>query len=91
MTESVNGTMTAFVVVIDEDGAPSLHLDLPEKFLASEPRRQATLRDVRRALLDLSADIAAQASAQYVLLQNPVPETVGESVGRALSQRQVES
>lgn len=78
--------MTAFVVLVDEDGNPSLVLDVPADFVAV--RRQPSLRDVRRALLDLSADLAAQAAGQYAAAFGQAHEpSPGERVAEALSRR----
>lgn len=78
------GPLTAFAILIDSEGAPSLVLDLPEEMVAVQ--RKATLRDVRRALLDISADLAAQAAAQYVVAAN-VPEAPSEKVAKAVAKR----
>ena len=75
--------LTAFLVVIDHDGSANLVLDLQDPSL----HRPATLRDARRALLELSADLAAQASAQYVLAAKTRDETPSEKVSKAVSKR----
>jgi hypothetical protein len=79
--------MTAFVVVVDSEGSPSLIMDIPNDVLDIE--RQPTLRDVRRSLLDLSADLAAQASAQYAsaYLRDQQEEKPAEKVAKAVAKR----
>lgn len=77
--------LTAFLVAVDEDGSASLILDLPE----ANVQRPATLRDARRAILELEADLAAQASAQYVfaLSRQQAEAAPSERVSEALSKR----
>jgi len=78
--------LTAFVVVVDAEGSPSLIMDIPADVL--EIDRQPTMRDVRRALLDLSADLAAQAAAQYVLSSlHPEEEAPAKKVAKAVAKR----
>lgn len=77
--------LTAFIVVIGQDGSANLMLEFPE----ADIQRPATLRDARRALLEVSADLAAQASAQYVLASLPqVDPSPSERVAEALSNRE---
>ena len=83
--------LTAFVVVVDPDGSPSLIMDIPEETLPLQ--RQPTYRDVRRALLELSADLAAQAAAQYVLstLASAKEEPPSTKVAKAVAKRRKET
>jgi hypothetical protein len=84
----VSNPLTAFVVIVDAEGSPSLVMDIPSEVLELE--RQPTMRDVRRALLDLSADLAAQAAAQYVLSSMPKEDAPAEKVAKAVAKRKRE-
>lgn len=55
---------TAFVVVIPDQGMPYAILTVPEGL---ELTREPVVSDVRRACMEITADLNAQASAQYVL------------------------
>lgn len=78
--------ITAFMVVVDRSGIPVVFVDEPPAFT---PDRTATQFDVRRALLELSADLAAQASASYVLAGiNQAAESSADRIAEALRERQ---
>ena len=62
MSENLKA-VTAFLVVIDEENNSHVVYDIPTELV--EITRPASLRDVRRAVLEIGADIAAQAAAQY--------------------------
>jgi hypothetical protein len=83
-----NEYTTAFLVLINKDGSPSVFFDLPETSLKME--RKATNRDVRRACLEISADLAALASAEMTaqILTPPKEPTPAEAVAEALSRRE---
>lgn len=91
-TTAQPNVVTAFTVVIDATGKPNVIApQLPEDIV---PAREATLMDIRRAVLELSADIAAQAAAQYVLensLGQQDGSDIGARVGAALAAAQAES
>lgn len=55
---------TAFVIAVDPDGNVLLERD--PKSLTLTIEREATLLEVRRYAADILADLAAQASADYV-------------------------
>lgn len=85
---SENNIQTAFLIAIDKEGAANLILDVQ----GLEMERTANMKDARRAILEVAADIAAQAAAQYTVSQlkqamQPEP-TAGERVAEALAKRE---
>lgn len=54
---------TAFLVMVADNG--DLSIDTSPENLPVEIISEATLKDIRRAVLEISADLAAQAASQY--------------------------
>jgi hypothetical protein len=74
-----------FTVVVGGDGTPQVYESVPE---GTKPFRTATMLDIRRALLEIAADLQARSSAEYVaqILSAPV-ESVPDRVSEALADR----
>lgn len=78
---------TAFIVVIPDDGSPAYAVtQVPEGL---EVHRQPTLVDVRRGALEVVADMAARAAADYVSMsfRAQPPESPAEKVKAARAKR----
>ena len=75
--------LTAFVVVIPEQGVPQALLTVPEGL---EVHRTPDAVDVRRACLEIAADLNAQAAAQYAA-SKPATPAVSDVMREALAKR----
>lgn len=74
-------TLTAFTVVIPEQGIPFAVLQAPDWADASRP---PDVVDVRRACLEITADLNSQAAAQYMKsLLEPAPESQPSDIVRS--------
>jgi hypothetical protein len=79
---------TFFLVVIDKAGTPVLLTRMPEEAVVAE--REANIVDVRRACLDISAEIQVRSIADVLTSILPKEEaTSAEQVRDALADRGV--
>lgn len=79
--------LTAFVVLVTEDGTPNVVSDLePELWFMDH---KATAREVRRAVLEINADFQTQAVVDSLapLIAVPAKPTPADLVSDALSRR----
>ncbi len=78
---------TAFVVLIAENGTPAIISDLdPEMWFMDH---KANPREIRRAILEISADFQTQAVVESftAMLAEQRPQTPADIVSDALSRR----
>lgn len=81
--------ITGYSILIEDDGTPSIRLEVPH---GVEAARQPTLRDLRRSVLEIGADLDARAAADWVLQKTaPVQENPAERVAAALQRSREES
>lgn len=80
--------LTAFLVVVPEDGPPYA-TDTPPPDL--ELTRPPSILDIRRATTEIGADLAAQTVAQYVLkfTEDNAPEPTSKKIARKVAERKV--
>ena len=62
---------TAFLIAIDED--QNISITTSPDVIKIDGIQEATLKDIRRAVLEISADLAAQAASQYFLSSISAP------------------
>ena len=84
-----HSVLTAFLVVVPQDGVCYTLTDIPDNF---EISKTATQADIRRGCRDVVDDLNAQAAAQYVagLLEPAKTPTNAEKIAQALNDRRQE-
>ena len=81
--------ITGYSVLIEDDGTPTVRLEVPHGF---EAPRQPTMRDLRRSILEIASDLNSRAVADYVVERlNPPQETTADRVAAAMKRSQEES
>ena len=79
--------LTAFVVLIGENGTPAIISDLDPEMWSMD--HKANPREIRRAILEISADFQTQAVFESfsAMLAEQKPQTTADIVSDALSRR----
>jgi len=67
MSEEKKKFLTGFAVLLGHDG--NIYLEMNKEVFSQDVERDATLREVRRHMSEILADIAAQSAAEYVVLK----------------------
>ena len=78
---------TFFWVIIDNRGNPTILTQMPSVDVVAD--HEATIEEIRRAVLEINEDIRANAISRSVkiILNANQPEAVAESVKKALKER----
>lgn len=83
--------LTAFVVLIPENGTPNVVSNLDPEMWSMD--HAATPREIRRAILEIAADFQTQAIVESIaaMISEPKPQTPADIVSDALKSRKADS
>jgi hypothetical protein len=83
--------LTAFVVLITENGTPNVISDLEPEYWHMD--HKASSREVRRAILEIAADFQTQAVVESLvaMMSEQKPQTPADIVSDALKSRKTDS